>query len=209
MTRHAAGEITSIEKILRAAEAEFGLHGLDSVSIGSIAKQAGISTQLIYHYFTRKEALYAEILVRVTDRFFRDYRPGTLDPSRPVDTIHQFARSCCGFYQAHPHTGRLLLDQVLHGGEQIKRDIKAEAVRGTLLAQLDAALQAGVAAGVVRSGISAEGLFFLTLVLTIGYTSMTGLLDGIHLDVPELRQPHDVVALVADAVVGAISPLRG
>jgi hypothetical protein len=56
----------------------------------------------------------------------------------------------------------------------------------------------------VKPNVSGKGLFFLTLVLTLGYTTVTGLLDRIYLEIPELAGAHDVRVIVAEAVIGAI-----
>jgi TetR/AcrR family transcriptional regulator len=197
-------EASSVEKILNAAEVEFGNHGMDGINIAAIARRAGVSTQLIYHYFSKKEELYSEILLRMTANFFRHYSDLLKEKEDPLATIHHFAFHFCGFYLDHPQTGRLVLDQVLHQGHQIRRDLAAEARLGKLFSHLSAALNAGASAGTVRSGVSGKGLFFLTLVLTLGYTTVTGLLDRIYLEIPELVGAHDVRIIVAEAVIGAI-----
>jgi TetR/AcrR family transcriptional regulator len=204
MPPNANDEASSVERILSAAEVEFGNHGMDGINIATIARRAGVSTQLIYHYFSKKEELYSEILLRMTANFFRHYSDLVKEKEGPLATIYHFAFHFCGFYRNYPQTGRLVLDQVLHQGHHIRRDLGAEAQLGKLFSSLAAALDGGVSAGVVRPGISAEGLFFLTLVLTLGYTTVTGLLDRIYLEIPELAGDHDVRVIVAEAVIGAI-----
>jgi AcrR family transcriptional regulator len=49
-------------KILAAARDEFAAHGLAGARIEAIARRAGLSKQLLYHYFPSKEALFQEIL---------------------------------------------------------------------------------------------------------------------------------------------------
>jgi AcrR family transcriptional regulator len=197
-------EANSVERILNAAEVEFGNHGMDGINIAAIARRAGVSTQLIYHYFSKKEELYSEILLRMTANFFRHYSGLLKEQEDPLATIYHFAFHFCGFYRDNPQTGRLVLDQVLHQGHQIRRDLKAEARLGKLFSSLSAALKAGASAGTVRSDVSGKGLFFLTLVLTLGYTTVTSLLDRIYLEIPELAGVHDVRVIVAEAVIGAI-----
>jgi TetR/AcrR family transcriptional regulator len=197
-------EGNSVERILSAAEVEFGNHGMDGINIAAIARRAGVSTQLIYHYFSKKEELYSEILLRMTANFFRHYSDLVKENADPLATIYHFAFHFCGFYRNYPQTGRLVLDQVLHQGHHIQRDLRAEARLSKLFSSLAAALDLGVSAGIVRPGISAEGLFFLTLILTLGYTTVTGLLERIYLEIPELAGAHDVRVIVAEAVIGVI-----
>lgn len=198
--------IHSVDKILNAAEMEFSLHGRDSVKIQAIADRAGVSRQLIYHYFTTKENLYVESLVRMANRFFEKRPIARLNPDNPVQTIYQFAYDYCGYYETYPQTGRLILDQVVLGGGQIKRDHKAEARRETLFEELRTALDAAAEMGQARRDVSAEGIFFHTLVLTLGYTTIAGLLGNFHLDVPELEARPDLRHHVAKLVVASIRP---
>lgn len=196
----------SVDKILNAAELEFSLHGRDSVKIQAIADRAGVSRQLIYHYFTTKENLYVESLIRMANRFFEKRPIARLNSDDPVQTIYKFAYDYCGYYETYPQTGRLILDQVVLGGGQIKRDSRAEARRETLFVELRAALHAAAEMGLARRDISAEGIFFHTLVLTLGYTTIAGLLGNFHLDVPELGGRPDLKRHVAELVVASIRP---
>ncbi|MDF2924023.1 MAG: yfiR [Paenibacillaceae bacterium] len=49
-------------KILDAALTVFSHNGLAAASISEIAKEAGISTGLLYHYFSSKEMLFQELV---------------------------------------------------------------------------------------------------------------------------------------------------
>lgn len=49
-------------KILAAARDEFAARGFAGARVESIAKRAGLTKQLIYHYFPGKEALFEETL---------------------------------------------------------------------------------------------------------------------------------------------------
>jgi len=49
-------------RILEAAKAEFAVHGLAGARIERIASRAKLQKQLIYHYFSSKEALFDQIL---------------------------------------------------------------------------------------------------------------------------------------------------
>ncbi|HEX7943955.1 MAG TPA: TetR family transcriptional regulator [Phenylobacterium sp.] len=49
-------------KIMEAAREEFADRGLAGARIEAIARRAGLSKQLLYHYFPSKEALFHEIL---------------------------------------------------------------------------------------------------------------------------------------------------
>lgn len=50
------------KKIMEAAREEFAARGFAGARIESIARRAGLSKQLLYHYFASKEALFEETL---------------------------------------------------------------------------------------------------------------------------------------------------
>ena len=66
-------------KIMEAARDEFAAHGLAGARIEAIARRAGLSKQLLYHYFPGKEALFQEIL----EHKFSQHRPPPVDASGP------------------------------------------------------------------------------------------------------------------------------
>lgn len=51
------------QKILKVAEEYFARDGYQGVSLSFLAEKVGISKPALYHYFTNKEELYAEILL--------------------------------------------------------------------------------------------------------------------------------------------------
>src|SRR3978361_1979258 len=60
--------LETIARILTSARAEFGTKGLDGAKMEDIARAAGISKQLIYHYFRGKDDLYSEMLDGIAQR---------------------------------------------------------------------------------------------------------------------------------------------
>ncbi|WP_295010407.1 TetR family transcriptional regulator [uncultured Microbacterium sp.] len=56
------GESGARERIVAAAEHEFGEHGYDSATIRAIAARAGVDPALVHHYFGTKADLFAEVI---------------------------------------------------------------------------------------------------------------------------------------------------
>ncbi len=194
----------SVERICRAAEETFGAHGLEGTNVRAIAERARVSWQLVYRYFPRKQDLYAETILRFSKRFYEHLLKSDLAADDPVAVIRAFARQMTSLFVEYPYTGRLVLDQILHKGQQIKADHELNMLRQRMLVAIGAALGKGVAAESFRSDRSAEGVFFLTLVTSLGYTTMGSLLDYIQLDVPEIDRGEDIAEIVASVVVGSL-----
>lgn len=58
----------------------FGARGLDEVSVEDIAREAGVSAGLLYHYFGSKKEFHHEVTAHALERLTAVTRP---DPTRP------------------------------------------------------------------------------------------------------------------------------
>jgi len=66
--------------LLAEARALFTSHAYDEVSMAAIAKQAGISKALLYHYFPSKQAFFVATLQEAAQELAERVRP---DPAAP------------------------------------------------------------------------------------------------------------------------------
>jgi len=66
--------------LVEIARALFAAHGYEPLSMAQIARAAGISKPLLYHYFPSKQALFAAALEETARELTAALRP---DPSRP------------------------------------------------------------------------------------------------------------------------------
>ena len=73
----------SKENIMNSALILFSLYGYKTVNIDSIAKNAGCSRGLIYHYFVDKENLYKEMMIVVANKIYE--LTEQIDYSLPAD----------------------------------------------------------------------------------------------------------------------------
>ncbi|MDQ0463521.1 AcrR family transcriptional regulator [Caulobacter ginsengisoli] len=133
-------------KIMAAAREEFAAHGLAGARIEAIARRAGIAKQLIYHYFSGKEALFEATL----ESKYRQHRaaspgegPGALFRHRFEAAAHDpvWMRFLTWEAAEHPESGRIVAEDVRR--EAIARQAALIAQRqagGELPADLDPAL---------------------------------------------------------------------
>lgn len=61
-------ERTARDRLLDAALETAAIHGLAKLSVGDVAKAAGLSRQTLYKHFPSKEALIAETILREAER---------------------------------------------------------------------------------------------------------------------------------------------
>ncbi|MBI3542390.1 MAG: TetR/AcrR family transcriptional regulator [Deltaproteobacteria bacterium] len=59
------------QMLLEVGKVYFGKHSYDEISIEDLAKEAGISKGLLYHYFPTKRLFYIEIIRAATDHMLK------------------------------------------------------------------------------------------------------------------------------------------
>jgi len=162
----------TIDRILAGAEAEFGTKGLDGAKIEDIAHVAGISKQLIYHYFSGKDALYGEMLARIARRNYEKLITPDYDAFPPLDALRAFFETLFDAYQADPFSATVTVDQGLHAGAQVRYNRGVERLRETLHAQLSRVLERGQASGEIVAELDVTTLHFLAVVVATGCVSL-------------------------------------
>jgi len=203
------GKAAAIQRILVAAQTEFARKGFEAANVQKIADAADVSMKLVYYYFSKKETLYFETMTHMARQFFRNFDPEGMEADDPLETIDNFSYRYADFYLKNPEIGRLLIDQVVHFGRQIGGSRPLETLRDRHFQVLRGALTKGRATGAIREGVSAEGLFFHLLVSALGYGTVIGLVEPLHLDVAEFNEQTDFRRIVADSVTAFVRSPAG
>lgn len=99
------------QQIIDAAFERFASEGYSHTSISAIARKAGISKGLIYHYFDSKEA----ILVAIFDQMVQigEEMLDFPDHFTPADKIEQVLEQTFEFIETQPGLGRLMIGLAL------------------------------------------------------------------------------------------------
>ena len=56
----------TLDRLLASARENFALKGLDGARIEDIAREAGVTKQLVYHYYGSKASLFSTVLEDVS-----------------------------------------------------------------------------------------------------------------------------------------------
>jgi len=161
----------AIRKIFAAAELEFGAKGLDGSKVEHIAKQAGISKQLIYHYFKGKDDLYSEVLILLAQTNFEKLLAIDYDSLGPPEAVRAYVTTLFDECRDHPLTSMVTVDQSLHGGAQIRPNRNADKLRKAMLQELENIVTRGKASGVFHDSVSVDVLHFMAVVIVTGCIS--------------------------------------
>lgn len=110
---------TTLEKIMTAARDDFATHGFDGAKLDRIAKAAGVTKQLVYHYYKSKEELYSVVLDRVSDEVRAMLDDPDYDRLSPPDAVRVMIERIIQAYRERPYIVGMTVDQDLHKGEHI------------------------------------------------------------------------------------------
>jgi len=101
----------SRSRILAAAMPMFARHGLNGVSVRSLASAAGVNLSMISYHFGGKEGLYAEILKEQFEgfRYIDDIAKKDLPP---LEKFELYIRGTIRRYRENPHLLRYYVSEL-------------------------------------------------------------------------------------------------
>lgn len=156
--RHSSA--VTLERILVTARDAFAEHGFDGARLDSIARSAGVTKQLVYHYFKTKEELYSVVLDRVSDEVLTMLDSPDYDRLPPEDAVCAMIDRIIQAYMERPYIVGMTVDQDLHKGEHISRRSKyMPSVRAFVANRIAPLLERGVREGIFRPDVDAR-LFY-------------------------------------------------
>jgi AcrR family transcriptional regulator len=94
--------MTTRERILEAAVAEFAEHGRAGARVARVAAAASANKERIYHYFGSKDGLFDAVIEHATARI------AVAEPFR-ADDLGAYVDAMLAFHRDHPELVRLLL----------------------------------------------------------------------------------------------------
>lgn len=158
----------TIDCILSASEIEFAAHGLEGARMDTIAHRAGITKQLIYHYFGSKENLYIALLEYLSDRSYKEITSHDYDELMPDKSLKLFANSIFDLHYARPSLVAITLDQNIHRAAHITRKNRFPRQVSAMISTLEAILSRGQKLGLFRHDIDPRIYYATIVTVTIG-----------------------------------------
>lgn len=145
-------DLSSVERILAAAEALFAEQGFDAVSMSAIAKRAEVSKANIFHHFSSKNALYLAVFGSACKE--SRARLEILE-TREGNFVERLAHFASGHLQAileHSNMARLVLRDLLENGADKGKEL-AQQVFGPNFAKLVEIIRGGQTRGELRTDV--------------------------------------------------------
>jgi AcrR family transcriptional regulator len=159
------------DRILDAACEEFQRRGYDGTRIEHIARRAGVSKQMVYHYFKNKDELYGELTRLVAKSSYEALLKIDFASLAPTDAIRAYIAGVFEQYTHRKLTAMLTIDQTLHGGAQVRSNHEVQRMRRQLWTQLSEALDRGKKEGTLRDDVDVARLDFMVTIIVSGCVS--------------------------------------
>lgn len=106
------------QAILDAALDVFSAYGFRGATLDQIAEVAGLSKPNLIYYFPSKEAVHAELLIRLLDNWLDPLR--ALDPDGdPRGELMAYVRRKLDLARDYPRESRLFANEILQGAPRI------------------------------------------------------------------------------------------
>jgi AcrR family transcriptional regulator len=171
----------TVGKILDAAEVEFAAKGLFGGRVQGIAQIAGLSKQMVYHYFETKEDLYQVLLERISDRHEDELVRGDYDALAPSNAMELFISRL--FNLQAKNGGHLIIDLALNESDRLHTSKRRDVLIRSISACLDRIIARGKATGDFAPEVETPQLLLMINMITNGAVSIGPLLaDMLEID---------------------------
>jgi len=158
----------TIARLLQVARAEFSAKGLNGARVEDIARAAGVTKQLIYHYFSSKEQLFACVLDASADKITSELLALELDHLPPRDALRVLLTHACDQYRSDPALGSLAQQGLRYHDDHASERSRFPELVPALTAQMQRLLERGQRSGDFRPDIDARLFHAASSLLTTG-----------------------------------------
>lgn len=149
----------TLERIFAAAKREFAAKGLAGARIDDIAREAGITKQLIYHYFRSKDELFGTILDESSQAVFAALQHLDLEQLPPTQAVKTLLERMFELYRDDPEVASLSQEGIrYHSLRETPRN-RFPDLSPLLAEKLDEVMRRGTSTGEFRSNVEHRHFF--------------------------------------------------
>ncbi len=193
----------SQSRILEAAEQEFAEHGFEGARIDKIVQRAGVSKNLVYHYFGGKDDLFLVVMERMYERMRAHHADLQIKGLPPVEGMERLVRHTFQHFVEYPEVISLLNSENLTKAQHVRNSEKLPHLYSTLSDLIGDLLSRGQAEGSFRKGVDPQELYITISSLGYFYLSNRYTLGAIYQT--DLAEPSRITARadhIVDVVLG-------
>ena len=136
------------ERLIDAAEHQFGAHGLDAVTMRQLAADLGVSPMTPYRYFKDKDAILAAVRARAFNRHAEALERAFENAGSILERSDAVGRAYIGFALENPEAYKLMFDVKQPSADRYPDLVAAgERSKATMTAHVQAMIDAGLLTG--------------------------------------------------------------
>jgi AcrR family transcriptional regulator len=163
------GKRNTMRRVLAAARVEFASKGLAGARVEDIARDAGVTKQLVYHYYNSKEGLFVAVLDESSGNIMSELVSLDVEHLAPPVALRALLNHFFDQYCFDPLLGSLALEGIrYHDAHQTPRNRFLE-LAPALISKLEAIVVRGAASEDFREGISPRLLLASASLVTTGW----------------------------------------
>ena len=178
----------TLARVLKEARLAFSERGLAGARIDDIARAAGVTKQLVYHYFSSKEDLFSSVLDESVQDVLADLLALELDHLPPTQAMRVLLEHSFDQYRTHPALSSLAQESLRQHELQAGHINRFTKLAPILIRLMEGILRRGEASGEFVTGVDSR-LFCAAsgLLTTGGFTSryIVSTLAGFDSTTPE------------------------
>ena len=169
----------TIELILQAAKAEFAEHGLEKANVKKIAERAGVTKQLIYHYYNSKEQLFACVLDASSDNTMTALAALEFDHLPPKEGLRLLIERLFDAYQKDPELGKLATDGIRFHDSHTTPGNRFIDLGPQLTEKMTRLIERGRESGEFEKELNAELIFVTACLMVAGAYTNRYMIDSL------------------------------
>src|SRR5215831_13792434 len=164
-----AGEQSSRDKILDAAEALFAKRGYAGIGLSEVAEVVGLGKSSLFHHFKNKPQLYAavaaRILVRLEERLMRKLAGG----GDPIARLERWLDELVDILAQNTTYARVLLRSLFEDDDlpgDLPEEVEAHRAIERMMTSVSALVREGMGTGLIRA-VNVQHLLLTLIGVTV------------------------------------------
>ncbi len=159
----------TINRLLAAARVEFASKGLAGARVEEIAREAGVTKQLVYHYYGSKEGIFIAVLDESSDNIMSELVNLNVEQLPPVQAMRAVLNHFFDQYRFDPFLGSLALEGIRYHDANVTPRNRFLELAPALIAKLDSILLRGAACGDFRADVNPRLFLASASLITTGW----------------------------------------
>jgi AcrR family transcriptional regulator len=169
MSSSVSGKRQTMDRVLAVAREEFSDKGLAGARVEKIARDVGVTKQLLYHYYGSKEGLFVAVLDETSRSIHAEIAAFDTDHLPPPEALRALLHYFFDQYRKDPLLGTLAQEGIrYHAGHQTPRNRFLESAP-MLIGKIERIIQRGVDSGDFRADVEPRLFLAAASLITSGW----------------------------------------